>query len=201
MIGWLYDLVSRSSERKGVAEIRRRLAGPLEGEVVEVGAGTGLNLPHYERASHVVAVEPDASMAARLHKRLAEARVPVEVVTADGESLPFEDGRFDAAVATFVFCSVHDPARALAELRRVLRPDGKLVVLEHVRGEGRLARWQDRLTPLHRRISGNCHLNRETLATIEAAGFETNGVERLDLPGTPAIFRPGLQGVAINTSS
>jgi ubiquinone/menaquinone biosynthesis C-methylase UbiE len=189
------------AERQGLAERRRLLLGELEGEVVEIGSGTGASLPHYSGASRVVAVEPDESMAKRLPAKVEEARVPVDVVSARAESLPFPDGSFDAAVAAFVLCSVEDPQTVLAEARRVLRPGGKLVLLEHVRGEGRVARWQDRLTPLHKRLAGNCHLNRDTRATVRAAGFDVAGVEPTDLPGTHVLVRPGIQGVATKTSS
>lgn len=201
MIGWLYDLLSQRAERRGLGERRRRLLAELEGDVVEIGAGTGASLPHYERARRVVAVEPDASMAKRLPEKATEARVPVEIRTGTAETLPFPDASFDAAVSTFVLCSVDDQAAALAEVRRVLKPGGKLVLLEHVRGEGRVARWQGRLTPLHRKIAGNCHLNRDTLGAVAAAGFETAGVEHTHLPGTHALVRPGIQGVATKTSS
>jgi ubiquinone/menaquinone biosynthesis C-methylase UbiE len=169
--------------------------------VIEIGSGTGASLPYYERARRVVAVEPDASMAKRLPARLQEARVPIEVVTARAEALPFPDESFDAAVAAFVLCSVEDQSSVLAEARRVLRPGGKLVLLEHVRGEGRVARWQERLTPLHRKLAGNCHLNRDTRAAVAAAGFDAAGVQRTNLPGTHPLVRPGIHGVAIKTSS
>jgi ubiquinone/menaquinone biosynthesis C-methylase UbiE len=201
MIGWLYDLMARRAERAGIGERRRNLLAGLEGDVIEIGSGTGASLPYYERARRVVAVEPDASMAKRLPSRIEEARVPIEVVTAHAEALPFPDESFDAAVAAFVLCSVDDQGAVLAEARRVLRPGGKLVLLEHVRGDGRAARWQDRLTPLHRRMAGNCHLNRDTLAAAAAAGFDTTGVERTHLPGTHPLVRPGIQGVATKTSS
>ena len=201
MIGWLYDLLAGRAERAGIGDLRRALLSGLEGEVVEIGSGTGASLPYYERASRVVAVEPDASMAKRLPARIAEATVPIEVVTAQAEALPFPDETFDAAVAAFVLCSVDDQAVVLAEARRVLRPGGKLVVLEHVRGDGRTGRWQDRLTPLHRKLAGNCHLNRNTKAALAAVGFEASGIERTELPGTHRFVRPGIQGVATKTSS
>lgn len=201
MIGWLYDLLAGRAERAGLGDRRHALLAGLEGDVVEIGAGTGASLPHYERARRVVAVEPDPSMAKRLPAKVAEARVPVEVRAGTAEALPFPDESFDAAVSAFVLCSVEDPASVLAEARRVLKPGGKLVLLEHVRGEGRVGRWQERLTPLHRKLAGNCHLDRDTLATVGAAGFETAGVERTHLPGTHPLVRAGIQGVAIRTSS
>ena len=149
----------------------------------------------------MVAVEPDASMAKRLPAKVAEAHVPIDVVSARAQTLPFPDESFDAAVAAFVLCSVDDPHEVLAEARRVLRPGGKLILLEHVLGEGGTARWQNRLTPLHKRIAGNCHLNRDTRAAVARAGFDVAGVESTLLPGTHPLVRPGIQGVAIKTSS
>ena len=201
MIGWLYDLAGRRVERSELGERRHALVAELEGDVLEIGAGTGLNLQHYERASRVVAVEPDPSMAGRLRKRAPEAAVPVEVVAGTAESLPFEDESFETVVVTFVLCSVEDPPAALAEVRRVLAPGGRLVLLEHVRGEGRLARWQDRLTPLHRKVAGNCNLNRRTRDEVAGAGFDVASLRAVRIPGSHPLVRSGLQGVAIKTSS
>lgn len=201
MIGWFYDLLAGRAERAGIGDRRRALLAGLEGDVVEIGSGTGASLPYYERARRVVAVEPDAGMANRLPARIAEAKVPVEVVSARAEALPFQDESFDAAVAAFVLCSVEDQGAVLAEARRVLRQGGRLVLLEHVRGARRTARWQDRLTPIHRKLAGNCHLNRDTRAAVMAAGFDASGVESTQLPGTHPLVRPGIQGVATKTSS
>jgi ubiquinone/menaquinone biosynthesis C-methylase UbiE len=201
VIGWLYDLLSRKAEKGELGERRDELLSGLEGTVLEIGAGTGLNLPHYERAEKVIAVEPDPSMARRLRGRAQEAAVPVEIVTGSAESLPFEDGAFDTAVITFVLCSVEDPSAALAEVRRVLAPGGRLVLLEHVRAEGNLARWQDRLTPLHRKLAGNCHLNRDTRRAVAEAGFDATDIAETTIPGSHPLVRSGVQGVAIRTSS
>ena len=201
MIGWLYDFAGRRVEKGELGERRHALVADVEGDVIEVGAGTGLNLIHYEKAGRVVAVEPDPSMARRLPKRVAEATVPVEIVSGAAESLPFSDETFDAAVVTFVLCTVDSPPAALAEVRRVLKSGGRLILLEHVRGEGRLARWQDRCTPLHKRIAGNCRLNRDTARAVAAAGFDASGLEPVRIPGSHPLVRSGLQGVAIKTSS
>jgi ubiquinone/menaquinone biosynthesis C-methylase UbiE len=201
VIGWLYDLMSRRAERAGIGEMRRGLLANLEGDVIEIGSGTGASLPFYEHANRVVAVEPDASMARRLPSRVAESKVPIEVVTAQAEHLPFPDETFDVAVAAFVLCSVDHQPSVLAEVRRVLKPAGKLVLLEHVLGEGRTARWQERLTPLHTKLAGNCHLNRDTRAAVAAAGFDVSAVEKTRLPGTYVLVEPGIQGVATKTSS
>jgi ubiquinone/menaquinone biosynthesis C-methylase UbiE len=201
VIGWVYDLLSRSAEKGELGRRRHDLLSGLEGTVLEIGAGTGLNLPHYQQAEKVVAVEPDPSMARRLPGRIAEASVPVEVVAGSAETLPFPDGAFDTVVITFVLCSVADPAAALAEIRRVLAPRGRLVLLEHVRGDDELARWQNRLTPLHRKLAGNCHLNRDTKRAVAEAGFDATGIATTRIPGSHPLVRSGIQGVAIKTSS
>jgi len=201
VIGWLYDLLGRAVEKGAMGERRHELLAGLEGDVLEVGAGTGFNLPHYERASHLVAIEPSASMTKRLKKRAGDAAVPVDVRAGSAESLPFADESFDTVVITFVLCSVEDPATALGEIHRVLKPGARLVLLEHVRGEGELAVWQRRLTPIHRKVAGNCHLDRDTLGALTAAGFETGDLERVRIPGSHPLVRSGIQGVAIKTSS
>jgi ubiquinone/menaquinone biosynthesis C-methylase UbiE len=192
-----YDLLGGLAERKGFGERRRRLVGGLEGEVLEIGAGTGLNLPHYDGASRVVALEPDRQYRRRLQRRASDARVPVEVVEGNAETLPFPEGSFDHVVASLSLCSVDDLDGALGELRRVLRPGGTLRFLEHVRGDGRLARWQDRLTPLQRRLADGCHLNRDTEAAIERAGFRIEEVERFTMPPGHPLIKPGIQGTAV----
>ena len=192
-----YDRVLEPIERAGLRDRRGRLLAELEGEVLEIGAGTGLALPHYRRATRVVLVEPDRYLRAELERKVPLARVPVEVVAARAESLPFADGSFDWVVSMLVLCSVSDPPLALAELRRVLRPDGRLVLLEHVRGDGTLGRAQDVLAPLHRLVAGGCSPNRRTEETVQAAGFELYEVERFTLPSNPDVLtRPAFQALA-----
>jgi SAM-dependent methyltransferase len=133
---------------QGVLGTRRSalLAG-LPGEVLDIGVGTGANLPHFRSASRVVAAEPDPAMRRRMAAKLPGTPVPVELTGDAAQALRHPDASFDAVVFTLVLCTVTDPGRALAETRRVLRPGGRLIILEHVRGSGSLARWQDRLTP------------------------------------------------------
>jgi ubiquinone/menaquinone biosynthesis C-methylase UbiE len=173
----LYDTMTRPMEETVLGERRARLLANLEGDVLDVGAGTGVNLPYCRRAARVVAAEPDPAMRRRLSGKLGTAQVPIEVVDASAESLPYPDANFDAVVHTCVLCTVADPDQALAEAHRVLKPAGRLIVLEHVRGEARLARWQDRVTPLWHRVFAGCHPNRDTASSIARAGFSFQRLE------------------------
>jgi ubiquinone/menaquinone biosynthesis C-methylase UbiE len=192
----LYDRLTRPLERDVLGPRRASLLGDLQGQVLDVGAGTGANLPHLRQAKRLVATEPDAAMRKRLARKLAAGHVPVEVTDAAAESLPFPDATFDAVVFTGVLCTVADPQAAVAEARRVLKPAGRLIVLEHVRGTGRLASWQDRVTPLWSRLMAGCHPNRDTAATIERAGFTLERIERFDPFPAWVPTRPMLQAVA-----
>jgi ubiquinone/menaquinone biosynthesis C-methylase UbiE len=201
MNGRLYDFLASFEERGEIGALRRSLVGRIRGDVVEVGSGTGLTLPHYLHADRVAAVEPDEGMAGRIPPKAEASPAAVEVFDAEAEALPFADESFDEAVTIFVLCSVHDQAEALGEIRRVLKPGGTLNVLEHVRGHGKVARWQDRLTPLQRKVFGNCHLNRDTRTAIAAAGFDVAGVDDAAIPGSSPLVRAGIYGRAIKTSS
>ena len=192
----VYDRLNAGAERTWLGKRRADLVARATGQVLEIGAGTGANLAHYRDVERVVAAEPDPAMRARLRSRLDRAAVPIEVSDAPAEHLGFPDASVDTVVCTLVLCSVADPDAALAELRRVLRPGGRLLVLEHVRGEGRRARWQDRVTPLWRRVGAGCHPNRDTVAAIERAGFHLEHQERFDPPRVPAIIRPFVEVVA-----
>lgn len=160
------------------------------GEVLEVGFGTGLNLPHYpETVSRLVGVDPLVALEDRVEARVAAAPFPVErhALRADG-GLPFDAGRFDRVVFTWTLCSIPDPTRALAEMRRVLRPEGRLLFIEHGRSdEPGVARWQDRITPVWKRIAGGCHLNRRPDRLIEAAGFRLEALDRWCDPTGPRV--------------
>ena len=191
-----YDPLTRPLERAVLAEHRARLLAGLDGRVLDVGAGTGANLPYLGRASRVVAAEPDTAMRRRLAARLDQVAVPVEVTSDPAEQLRYPDASFDAVVFTLVLCSVASPDRALAEARRVLRPSGRLIVLEHVRGTGTLARWQDRLTPLWSLLNAGCHPGRDTSAAIERAGFTFERAEYFDPYPRLVPARPMLEAVA-----
>jgi ubiquinone/menaquinone biosynthesis C-methylase UbiE len=166
--------------------------------VIEIGAGTGLNARHYEHPRRVVLVEPDAHMRARLEQRLAEHQDErFQIVPARAEQLPFPAETFDAAVSTLVLCSVARVGDALAEIHRVLRCDGRLVVIEHVRAEGALGRAQDLLASPHRLIGGGCTPNRRTAQAIRAAGFAFEP-RAFILAGNPdPLTRPAIEGIAV----
>jgi ubiquinone/menaquinone biosynthesis C-methylase UbiE len=173
---------SLGSSRRYLEPLRREAVGQARGVVLEVGAGSGLNFALYTpgQVERVEAIEPDATMRRLAEPRRAAAPVPITLTAAPAEALPFADELFDSAVATLVFCSVSDPLRGLAEIRRVLKPGGLLLLLEHVRAEGAVtARFQDMLTPLSRRLLGGCHWNRDTAQTVAQAGFQIASLRRI----------------------
>ena len=201
----LYDRMLRGTEDAGLRGMRAELLAGARGRTLELGAGTGLNLAHYTDAvTELVLTEPDPHMARRLRTRLDdESPAPgrVEVIEAAAERLPFEDQSFDTVVSTLVLCSVESPGGAAAEITRVLKPDGRLLYLEHVRsGDPALARWQDRLERPWGWLGAGCHPNRDTVAQLEATGLVAEPVERDRLPKAPPIVRPLVRGEARRAS-
>jgi ubiquinone/menaquinone biosynthesis C-methylase UbiE len=200
----LWLRMAPSVEQQGAGEHRAGLLADVGGRVLEVGAGTGSNFPHYPAAvSEVLAVEPEPRLRARAGEAARSVAVPVSVVDGVADRLPADDGSVDAVVATLVLCSVPDQGTALAEIRRVLRPGGRLFFWEHVRGETpRLARVQRVLDatiwPL---LGGGCHTGRDTVAAIEAAGFTLERLERFRFPesGPTMPASPHVLGVAVRT--
>jgi ubiquinone/menaquinone biosynthesis C-methylase UbiE len=179
-----YDSLSRKSEEAGLRDIRHGLIARADGLVLEVGAGTGANLPHYGGSvESLVLTEPEPAMLRRLQRKATD--------------LPFEDGSFDTVVSTLVLCGVDDQQRAVREIRRVLRPGGRLLFLEHVRSDDpSLARLQDRLNWLNRLVV-SCDCNRATLSTIEAADFSVSSLEHGTIPRAPKFVRPLIVGTAV----
>ena len=162
--------------------LRAEAAGQAHGIVLEIGAGNGLNFALYdpEQVERVEAVEPNLYMLRHAQARALEARVPVTLTQAPAEVLPFADGTFDSALATLVFCSVDDPERGLREVHRTLKPGGALLLVEHVRSEGTVAaRVQDVITPVFKRLAGNCHPNRDTASVVKRAGFHIETLRTL----------------------
>jgi ubiquinone/menaquinone biosynthesis C-methylase UbiE len=181
-----------------IAGHRRRLLTDLAGRVLEVGAGNGLNFPHYPATvTKVLAIEPEPYLRRLALAAASQAPVPIRVTDGTAEALPAPDATFDAVVASLVLCTVADPDQALAEVRRVLRPGGRLRFYEHVRAEDpRLARWQDRLQRPWGWLVGGCHPNRDTVAAITAAGLQVVRLDRFDLKAMPPLARPHVLGVA-----
>jgi ubiquinone/menaquinone biosynthesis C-methylase UbiE len=192
----LYDPIGASMERRWMGARRRRLLAGARGAVLEIGGGTGANLVHYRDVDRVTIAEPDPFMRSRIGPKLQDSRVPVDVSSAGAEALPFPDGSFDTVVSTLVLCTVPDQEAVLEEIRRVLRSGGRLLFIEHVRAAGSMARWQDRLEPLWRRLLGGCHPNRDTVAAIEGAGFEMETFESFYPPDPLSGLTPHVQGSA-----
>lgn len=166
-IPWLYDAMCFVLDRTGLQRWRDWLVGGARGRTLEVGAGTGRNLPRYPREALVVALEPEADALAVARKRANGALF----VRGSAEALPFREGAFDTVVSSLVFCSVPSPERGLAEVRRVLADEGQLRMLEHVRADDWYGPVQDALQPAWTWVAGGCHPNRRTEAAVEAAGF------------------------------
>ena len=172
---WLYDLVMGAAERGRLAVWRRETVRPASGRVLEIGAGTGLDFGHYRAGATVIATEPDLGMLQRARSRAADAPASILLVAADAQALPFREGTFDTAVVGLALCTIPSPPRALAELRRVLRPNGVARLLEHVRIDRPIiGGLQDLLTPLWQRVAGGCRLNERTLRTVQEAGFQVD---------------------------
>jgi ubiquinone/menaquinone biosynthesis C-methylase UbiE len=182
-----YLRISQSADQRGAAEHRHRMLADLTGRVIEIGAGGGRNFSHYpETVTEVVAVEPDDTLRGYAEQAAAGAPVPVRVVEGSAEQLPAQDDEFDAAVFSLVLCSIANPSEALREAARVLRSGGQLRFLEHVRSAHRLAALlEDAVTPLWQRAFGGCHPNRDTAATIAAAGFTIDHIERFGFAIAP----------------
>ena len=194
-----YDRQLAKVEKAGLGQLRQELIRRASGRVLEIGAGTGANLPLYSAAvESITLTEPEQPMIRRLERRVREHAPAATVLRAPAEDLPFEDDSFDTAVFTLVLCTVPDPAAALAEAARVLKPSGKLLFVEHVRAEDPgLARWQDRLEKPWRFLADGCHCNRDTVAAIEASGFAISEVEKGTLPKSPPLVRPLVHGSAV----
>ncbi len=176
---------------RSVDDLRPETVSQARGEVLEVGFGTARNLPHYQpTVRSVTGLDPMPTEGlAIVEQRIAQARFPVErtVLRADGE-LPFDAGRFDCVLTTWTLCSIPDPLAALSEMRRVLKPGGRYLFIEHGRSErAQTARWQDRLNPLWRGLTGGCNMDRRMDALVEQGGFQLVSLDRFLAPGPPVL--------------
>jgi SAM-dependent methyltransferase len=194
----LYDPFLWIGERAGLRAQREELLSRARGRTVEIGGGTGLNLPHYpDDRDELVLAEPDGAVRVRLEKRLSRSCRQARVVDAPAERLPFADGSVDTVVSTFVLCTVDAPDLALREIARVLRPDGQLLFIEHVRSESpTLVHWQDRLAGPWRHFAAGCRCNRATAELIVTCGLELERVSGASWHAMPPIVRPLIAGRA-----
>jgi ubiquinone/menaquinone biosynthesis C-methylase UbiE len=193
-----YDSFLKGTEEAGLSDKRAALVAQAQGETIEIGAGTGLNLEHYpDGVTRLVLTDPDPHMTKRLRKKVAASSREAEIIEAGGEKLPFPDDSFDTAVATLVLCTAPDAVGALSEVKRVLKPGGRFLFLEHVRShDPGTAKWQDRLELPWTYLADGCHPNRDTLAAIKASGMTVEGVEDDKLPKAPPVVRPLIIGSA-----
>lgn len=192
-----YDRQMARAEEAGFAAIRARLLVQAAGRVLEIGAGTGLNLRHYSEAvTELTLTEPEPAMLRRLDRTAAESNRPVTVLRAPAEDLPFDDATFDTVVSTLVLCGVPDQPRAVREIRRVLKPGGHLLFAEHVRSDDeKSARHQDRMNWLNRLLVC-CECNRPTQQTLRHCGFVLDEIVEHELPSAPSFTQPLVVGSA-----
>jgi ubiquinone/menaquinone biosynthesis C-methylase UbiE len=192
----MYDVINGPAERAGLRQQRHDLLAQATGATIEIGAGTGLNLPHYPPAvTRLALVEPDPHMIRRLRRRAAKVGRDAEIIDSTADQLPLADASFDTAVVTFALCSVPDEQAALGEITRVLAPGGRLLFLEHVRSaDPEIAARQDKM-PFPYPLIG-CHPNRDTLREIEASALDVESVRNGELPKAPKIERPMIVGAA-----
>jgi ubiquinone/menaquinone biosynthesis C-methylase UbiE len=173
----IYDAVMWPVERLWLRPLRQRLVSTARGRVLEIGIGTGANLLYYPAEIELTSIDPNENFLKRARHRATTLGRPITLLVGHAEELPFADRSFDTVIASFVFCTVADPVRALCEVRRVLKPGGQFRLLEHVRVHNPVgAKVQDLLTPLWKHIANGCHLNRDTLSLVQSNGFRTESV-------------------------
>lgn len=177
---------------------RRKILGEVKGDILEIGFGSGLNLQFYpDHVRRITVIDPNSGMSKLANRSIRASRIEVESHTLAGENLPMDDDSFDTVVCTWTLCSIVDPAGALAQVRRVLRPGGRLHFVEHGRSDRPgVARWQDRLNPIQKMIGDGCNLNRPIDQMVSASGLNLLSMDRYDLPKTPAILSHTYHGIA-----
>lgn len=169
----LYDFFMKPLENRKFSSIRRHLLNKASGQVLELGSGTGINFPLYREVHSVTAIEPNPQMSSRAIENKSHANVPIEIVQAGAENLPFKDDTYDTVVATLVFCTIPDVQKAILEMKRVCKPNGTILMFEHVRMRNPfLSKLQDRLTPAWKKVCDGCCLNRETEKLVKDNGLK-----------------------------
>ncbi len=198
----LYDRMMRRGEKRSMGRRRGELVADARGRTLEIGAGTGANIPHYPDAvQELILAEPFEPMRRRLERKLGESGRSASTLDASAEAIPLDDESLDTVVSTLVLCTVDFPDLALAEARRVLRPGGQFLFIEHVRSHSpSVARWQDRLETPWRHFGAGCRCNRDTIASIAAAGFATKH-EDVHWTGVPPIVASLVTGRAVKGSA
>jgi ubiquinone/menaquinone biosynthesis C-methylase UbiE len=197
----LPSFLDKMTNQPELNELRRQQLSSARGRVLEIGFGTGRNAAYYPRdVERVVALDSNPGVERLARKRIEAASVPIEFLLGAGERLPFENGTFDTVVTTLVLCSVSDVARALAEVRRVLAPGGRYLVLEHgLADDAKVQNWQKRLNPLNRAVLGGCNLDRPTLELVTGAGFRFDSLRQFYADGAPRFAGFTTLGVAAAT--
>lgn len=192
-------IINKVLDNKHTREVRQRVAGGLSGDVLEIGFGSGLNLPHLPAAvTSFKAVDPSGEAAKLASSRIEAAHVPVEFVGLDGQRLPLPDESVDAVISTWTLCTIPDAVAAIREVRRVLRPGGQLHFVEHgAAADVGVRRWQDRLNGIQQRIGGGCNLNRDITAIVTAGGLTISKLDRYYGPGEPKAFSSLYEGIAV----
>ena len=192
-------LINKVLDTTHTREIRKRVVAGLSGDVLEIGFGSGLNLPYLPDAvTSVKAVDPSGRALRLAAERIAQTSVPVEMVGLDGQRLPLADDSVDAVLSTWTLCTIPDAVAAISEVRRVLRPGGQLHFVEHGSADDPgVRRWQERLNPLQQRIAGGYNLNRDITAIIEAGGLRVSSLERYYGPAQPKPVAALYEGVAV----
>lgn len=179
-------LIELTCGNKAVSEQREKVVPLARGRVLEVGIGTGLNMPHYDKSKveKIIGLDPALHMHRLARRRIARAGLPVELIGLSAEKIPLDDASIDTVLVTYTLCTIPDPVAALKEMHRVLAPGGKLIFCEHGRApDESVRRWQDRLTPYWKKFTGGCHLNRDIPAILAEAGFQCRDMQSMYFPG------------------
>ena len=186
----LYDKIIQSTETKWLRAARQNMLQGLTGQILEIGAGTGANFTHYSLQARVTAIEPSNHFFKRAQSKLADTSANIQLENANAENLPFKDNAFDTTIATLVFCTIHNPMKALAEVRRVTKPEGQLLLIEHVQANTPIKRLLINLwNPAQQFLAGGCNLNRDTKSNVTNAGFRIEETQLLATEiGSPHLY-------------